>query len=431
MDTDMNDIDRIEALLEKPYWVVDFLPSRVPENSGGQFFAAEQYFLKSFRGDELRRKFADFLLKLNCYYAFRVCRDDETDGTDNPDPEVFAEWILQNKGTVSIILPEEGSLITLSSDDTHMTVFDPSADLLARIRTLAGVDGLFVWKPENLKRGLVMEGGAMRGMFTCGVIDVFMENGITFDGAIGVSAGATFGCNFKSGQAGRALRYNKKYSRDPRYCSLRSLIRTGDLYGADFCYRELPEVLDPFDSEAFRKNPMEFYAVATDVLTGEAVYHKCIEGGSYDITWIRASASMPLASKPVKIDGYSLLDGGIADSVPFAYMEKLGYNRNVIILTQPEGYIKKKSPAVPLIRIMLHNYPKIAEAMAVRHVRYNRQMEEIKERENSGSAFVIRPPEDLKISRTEKDPDKLERVYQTGRIEAEKRLSDLRAFLHG
>ncbi len=431
MNTDFNDSDLIETLLEKPYWVVDFLPSRVPETGGGQFFAAEQYFLRSFRGEELRRKFADFLLKLNCYYAFRVCRDDETDGTDNPDPEVFAEWILQNRGTISIILPSENSLITLSSDDTHMTVYAPSAELLTRIRSLANVEGLFIWKPENVKRGLIMEGGAMRGMFTCGVLDVLMENDIKFDGAIGVSAGATFGCNIKSGQIGRALRYNKKYCRDPRYCSLQSLLKTGDLYGADFCYRELPETLDPFDSEAFRKNPMEFYAVATDVLTGKAVYHKCTDGGENDITWIRASASMPLVSKPVKIDGHALLDGGIVDSIPYAYLEKLGYNRNMIILTQPDGYVKRKSAAFPLMWIMLRRYPKIAEAMSVRHKRYNRQMEEVKEREASGNAFIIRPPEDLKISRTEKDPEELERVYQTGRIEAEKRLSDLRSFLYG
>lgn len=430
MPQETDEIDLIETLLEKPYWVIDFLPSRVPENSGGQFFAAEQYFLKSFRGESLRRKFADFLLKLNCYYAFRVCRDEDTAGTENPDPEVFASWIMQNKGTLNVILSDENAMISLNSDDTHMTVYNPSPELITQIRSLAGVEGLFVWKGESVKRGLILEGGAMRGIFTCGVLDVFMENRITFDGAIGVSAGACFGCNFKSGQIGRAIRYNKKYASDPRYCSIRSLIKTGDLYGADFCYRELPEVLDPFDSEAFRNNPMEFYVAATDVLTGEAVYHQCRDGGREDITWMQASASMPLVSRPVEIGGYTLLDGGIADSVPYAYMEGLGYNRNVIILTQPEGYVKKKSPAVPMIRLLLHRYPKIAEAMAVRHECYNQQIREIKAREDAGDAFVIRPPEDLGISRTEKDPDELERVYQTGRREAEKRLPDLKAFLN-
>ena len=148
----------------------------------------------------------------------------------------------------------------------------------------------------------------MRGMFTCGVIDVFMEEGITFDGAAGISAGACFGCNFKSRQIGRPIRYNKRYSRDPRYCSLRSLLKTGDLYGADFCYRELPEVLDPFDYGAFAENPMIFYIGATDVDTGKPVYHKCSDGKDLDMQWIRASASMPLVSRTVEIGGRKLLE---------------------------------------------------------------------------------------------------------------------------
>ena len=279
------------------------------------------------------------------------------------------------------------------------------------------------------KTGLVMEGGAMRGMFTCGVLDVLLENSINFDGAAGISAGAAFGCNFKSKQIGRAIRYNKKYSRDPRFCSFHSLIKTGDLYGADFCYRELPDILDPFDKETFRINPIEFYVGATDVLTGKCIYHKCTDGEETDLRWMQASASMPLVSRPVAVDGYLLRDGGITDSVPYGYMEELGYNRNLIILTQPDGYEKTRSRGLPLIKLALHKYPAIAEAMAVRHEMYNRQMKEIKEREQKGISFVIRPPEALGISRTEKDSDELERVYRIGRREAEKALPELRFFL--
>ena len=152
-----------------------------------------------------------------------------------------------------------------------------------------------------MRAALIMEGGAMRGMFTCGVIDVLMRHGITFDGAAGISAGAVFGCNFKSGQVGRPIRYNKKYCADPRYCSVRSLIRTGDLYGADFCYRELPDELDVFDRIAFRDNPLQFFVGATDVQTGKSVYHLCTDGGSEDMLWFRASASMPVVSRPVRI----------------------------------------------------------------------------------------------------------------------------------
>ena len=280
-----------------------------------------------------------------------------------------------------------------------------------------------------MKTALILEGGAMRGMFTSGVLDVFMENDIRFDGAAGISAGAVFGCNFKSGQIGRAIRYNKKYCRDPRYCSIWSLLRTGDLYGADFCYRELPDVLDPFDRVAFAKNPLEFYLGATDIKTGKPVYHKCTDGGKTDMEWLRASASMPVVSRPVRVDGYMLLDGGIADTVPYRYMEGLGFDRNIIILTQAKGYRKKKSPMAPLLSIALRRYPNVAAAMKVRHLCYNRQMEEIDRRESSGQSLVIRPPEALGIGRTENNPDELERVYQMGRREGTMQLESVRSFI--
>jgi predicted patatin/cPLA2 family phospholipase len=274
-----------------------------------------------------------------------------------------------------------------------------------------------------------MEGGAMRGMFTCGVIDVFLEQGICFDGAAGISAGACFGCNFKSRQIGRPIRYNKRYSRDPRYCSLRSLLKTGDLYGADFCYRELPDVLDPFDRRAFAENPLAFYVGATDADSGEIVYHLCSDGGDRDMLWIRASASMPMVSREVEADGRRLLDGGIVDPVPYRFLEEAGYDRNVCILTQPKGYRKNKAPAMPLMRLMLRKQPKMAQAMAVRHEVYNRQMEELDAREARGETLVIRPPEPLGISRTEHDPQELERVYQIGRAEAVKAMPKVRDFL--
>ena len=284
-------------------------------------------------------------------------------------------------------------------------------------------------KMDTYKKGLILEGGAMRGMFTCGVLDVFMENGIRFDGLAGISAGATFGCNFKSHQIGRGLRYNKRYSRDWRYCSFRSLIRTGDLYGAEFCYYTIPEFFDPFDTETFKNDPMEFYIGATDVETGEARFHKCTDGGKTDVEWMRASASMPVVSHVVSVDGYKMLDGGIVCSVPYEYMEQQGYNRNVIVLTRQKGYRKKKTPIVPLVRMTLKEYPEVAEAMSVRHILYNAQMDDIDRKEARGEVFVIRPPEDPGISRTEKDPEELERVYQMGRAEASRRLEKMKEFL--
>ena len=252
-----------------------------------------------------------------------------------------------------------------------------------------------------MKHGLVMEGGAMRGLFTAGVIDVMMEEGIGFDGAIGVSAGAVFGSNYKSNQPGRVIRYNLRFCQDPRYSSFRSLAKTGDLFGADFCYREIPDHLDPFDREAYESSPMDFYVVATDVHTGKPVYHNCRKGDREDLDWFRASASMPLAARIVEVGGYQLLDGGISDSIPLKYLESVGYDRNVVILTQPMGYEKKKNKALPLMKAAYSQYPDLLKTMARRQDVYNETTAYIREKERRGEVFVIRPEAALKIKRVE------------------------------
>ena len=280
-----------------------------------------------------------------------------------------------------------------------------------------------------MKTGLVLEGGAMRGLFSAGVTDVLMEEGITFDGAIGVSAGAAFGCNVKSGQIGRALRYNTAYCNDPRYCSFRSLLKTGDLYGAEFCYSTIPYQLDPFDVEAYNRNPMDFYVVCTDVETGEAVYHNCPESNLESMQWFRASASMPLVSRIVEVGGYRLLDGGIADSIPLEAFEKLGYERNLVILTQPEGYVKKPNKAMPLMRQALGKYPKLLRTIANRHTIYNQQVAYAQTRQADGAALILRPDAPLDMSRTEHDADKLRAAYRHGQDVARKNLATIRAFL--
>ena len=281
----------------------------------------------------------------------------------------------------------------------------------------------------SCKTGLVMEGGAMRGMFTAGVLDVMMENGIDFDGAMGVSAGAVFGCNFKSKQIGRSIRYNLRFCDDPRYCSLESLMKTGDLYGVQFCYDEIPNKLDPFDVKTYRENPMPFYAVCTNIETGKAIHKRLDNGDARDMEYFRASASMPVVSRIVEVDGYKLLDGGITDSIPLLSMERRGYPRNVVILTQPLGFVKKKSGMLPLLRVTMRDYPYTIKAMEVRHIRYNRQAAYVRQQELAGSAFVIRPPHSLDISRTEHDPAELRRVYDIGRAEMESRLTEMKEFL--
>ena len=281
-----------------------------------------------------------------------------------------------------------------------------------------------------MKTGLIMEGGAMRGMFTAGVLDVLMENGLVTDGAIGVSAGAVFGCNYKSHQIGRVIRYNTEYCNDKRYASFKNLVKTGNLYSEQFCYHEVPEKLDPFNEAAFAASPMDFFVVCTDVKTGEPIYHKCRKGDAEDVRWMEASASMPLAAKIVKIGHYGLLDGGVADSIPVRFFESIGYKRNLIILTQPKGYTKKKNKLLPAIRARYFRHPAFVEAVADRHERYNETLSYISMLEQAGKDYVIRPPIPLEIGAMERDPAQLRRVYETGRAVAQIQVEKIRDFLN-
>lgn len=278
-----------------------------------------------------------------------------------------------------------------------------------------------------MKTGLVLEGGAMRGLFSAGVMDVLMQHGVRFDGIVGVSAGAAFGCNYKSGQMGRALRYNQRFARDKRYCSLRSLLRTGDLFNARFCYHVVPSEYDLFDNAAFEADPTAFFVVCTDVVTGEPVYRQLTRGGDEAYEWIRASASMPLCSNIVHLDGRLLLDGGIADSIPLQFMHRQGYERNLVVLTQPEGYVKHRNRFLPLMRLgQLRHYPRFIEAVARRHEMYNAQLAYVRQAEQQPGTIVIRPEGPLPIGHVSHDPDEMQRVYDLGRVAAEKAMAKMK-----
>lgn len=286
----------------------------------------------------------------------------------------------------------------------------------------------YMSKMENEKRGLVLEGGAMRGLWTAGVIDVMMEHDIWPDGLIGVSAGAAFGCNYKSRQVGRAIRYNTKYARDSRYSGLKSWLTSGNYYNAEFGYHTMPKELDVFDDDAFNKNPMAFYVVCTDVLTGNPVYQLLSEATEETYDWIRASASMPLASKVVELQGRKLLDGGVADSIPLEYFESIGYHRNVVILTQPAGYQKEHNKLMALMRLSLRHYPKRIEAMDKRHLMYNRQLQYVAQAEQEGRCLVIRPEGKIPIGHISHDASQMRLVYEQGRRVGEKYLDRIKAF---
>lgn len=278
-----------------------------------------------------------------------------------------------------------------------------------------------------MKTGLVLEGGGVRGIYTAGVLDVFMEHGIGFDGVIGVSAGAIHGCSYLSGQRGRSIRYYKAYCRDPRFMSLRSLITTGDLVGVDFCYHELPEKLDVYDNDAFMNAGVPFYAVCTNVKTGQAEYLPITDMFA-QVDILRASASLPYVSRMVPVDGKTYLDGGVADSIPLEAFRKLGYVRNVVVLTREADYRKKASGAL-LPKLFYRRYPAFAKALVDRADEYNRALARVDALEKEGEVFVIRPAAPLPVGRTESDPEKIQQTYDIGREDAQRCLQALTAWL--
>lgn len=279
-----------------------------------------------------------------------------------------------------------------------------------------------------MKTGLVLEGGAKRGIYTAGVLDVLYDEGISVDGVLGVSAGAIHGCSYVSGQRGRSIRYTLKYGNDRRFMSIYSLLTTGDLVGAKFCYQEIPEKLDMFDYEAFEKSPIKFYVTCSNLETGRAEYIYCDELRE-KMDYLRASASLPLVSRIVEIGGKKYLDGGITDSIPLKGMEKLGYDRNIVVLTRPKGYRKKASFNRYLAGLIYKKYPKFVEAIKNRHLMYNQALEDIEALEKAGRILVIRPSRKIKISKTEKNPQIVKAMYDLGVADVKAQLEKIQNFL--
>ena len=281
-----------------------------------------------------------------------------------------------------------------------------------------------------MKTGLVLEGGAMRGMFTAGVLDVLMEHGITVDGAIGVSAGAVFGCNYKSHQIGRTIRYNTEYCKDKRYASFKNLVKTGNLYSEQFCYHDIPEKLDPLDYDAFLANPTKLYVGCSNLDTGEAEYLECTDMRKpEDVNKVRASASLPLVSNIVEVDGMKLLDGGVSDSIPIFAFRRMGYRRNIVVLTRPEGYRKGPDKMLRLEAGRYREYPEFVKRCHMRHMYYNKTLDKLEELEKEGDTLIIRPSETIEISRLEKKPEMIEAMYELGVYDAKEKLQQVKKFL--
>ncbi len=263
------------------------------------------------------------------------------------------------------------------------------------------------------KTALVLEGGAMQGMYTAGILDVFMDKNIEFDAIIGVSAGAIFGVNYLSKQRGRVIRYNKKFNNAKGYMGFRPLLKEGNIINTQYAYEKVPRELDIFDDETFKNSTVPFIAVITNVNTGKPEYVE-IKSVFDQMDYLRASASMPFVSKPVELDGSLYLDGAVTDSIPYQHMLDLGYERLIVILTKSNEYIKKPLPK-SLAKIMYHKkYPLFEEAVRNRHIMYNAQKQKVLELENSGIAKVLRPSEPIYLKKIEKDPEELEKLYQLG-----------------
>lgn len=279
-----------------------------------------------------------------------------------------------------------------------------------------------------MKTALILEGGAMRGMYTAGALDVLMKNNVETDCCYGVSAGALFGINYKSKNIGRVIRYNLKYGGNPENMGWKSLLKTGNLMHKEFWFDDIPFKLDPMDTETYKNCKTEFFAVVTNMITGKAEYksiydlkeEKCME-------YLRASGSLPFLSKPVEVDNTPYLDGGVADSIPVKKALEDGCDKVIVILTRPEDY--RKSGDIHGAEIFYKNYPNFAKTLNNRNKMYNEQCDYIEQLENEGKILVLRPSEHIDVKRTEKDKEKLQRMYDLGVKDCSEKLEEIIEFL--
>lgn len=279
-----------------------------------------------------------------------------------------------------------------------------------------------------MKVGLVLEGGAMRGMYTAGVLDTFLDNNIEVDGIIGVSAGVLFGVNYLSKQRGRTIRYNKKYCKDKRYMGLYSLLTTGNIINKDFSFYEIPFKLDIFDDDTFSKSKTDFYATISNVETGMPEYVK-LDKILEQMEVLRATSAMPFVSKMIELDGKKYLDGGVTDAIPVDKCKEMGYDKIIVVLTRVKEYRKKKS-AEKLNKLFYKKYPNLVKALDEKYIKYNETVEKIIDAENKKEIFVIRPSKYIKVNRIEKDPEVLQEIYDLGIEDCKRQIEGLKEYLN-
>ena len=277
------------------------------------------------------------------------------------------------------------------------------------------------------KTALVLEGGAMRGMYTAAVLDVLMDEGIEVDAIYATSAGVLFGVNYISGQRGRAIRYNKRFSRDKRYMGVHSLVTSGNVINKDFAFYEVPFTLDVFDDETYKKSEVKMVATVTNVHTGGVEYME-IESVLEQMEVLRAASAMPFVSQIVELDGQLYLDGGLADSIPLKKCQEDGYERIIVVETRVKGYRKSKNSSVPA-KLFYSKYPNLVKTINNRYVDYNNILQEIDELDEKGEIVLVRPSKELHLGRIESNPERLQEMYDLGIEDAKALLPRINKFL--
>ncbi len=279
------------------------------------------------------------------------------------------------------------------------------------------------------KIGLVVEGGGMRGVYGCGVLDAFLENSISFPYGIGVSAGSANLASFLAEQPGRNYRFYTNYAFDERYMGLKNFFTTGSFFGMDFIYSELTEVIDPIDYETLLSPDKEYYVVATDAETGKPEYFSREDVEKYRGDVFKASSCVPVLCRPIEIGGRLYFDGGVTDSIPARHAMAAGCDKVVAVLTRPRGYVKKAEHGKTLYSEVLRDYPAIIHAMNNRHFVYNAEMDYLLELEKEGKAFLFCPEHTEGVNLITRNKEHLITLYNDGKVEAEQKMKELIEFM--
>lgn len=321
--------------------------------------------------------------------------------------------------------------VLFSTEEPVVKEFEnlPTVSFVPSVAGLMIAGHIIVKLQEEVKKDrihLVLEGGGMKGVYTAGVLDFFLERNLEFDAIYGVSAGTCVGASFISKQKTRGFHSLVDYVDDPSCVSKRSLTRTGNYFNKEFVYYKIPNELIPYDFETAHQNPYKLYATLTNVETGKAEYYPCLDYKK-DIEYICASSSLPMLAEIQWLNGKGYLDGGIADSIPYLEAKK-NAKKCVIVMTKPKGYLCQKQNALlaKAIKLKYRKYPKLLKALDHRHVHYNKTLSLMEKDEN---VFIIRPSIPLSIDRLEKDKKKLEEAYQLGYQDAKSVFEELQKFL--